>query len=141
MQYYILRKYPIPVISPLFNSAKIHAKGAIGLQPEGFWRFDSPALRQKRYSGFASSFHVFRSWHGLQRLCQLFLSQKRTWFPRCGLIWSTTVASTIFPSFMQHTQYGCCRRYESLAFCHFLSYPRLPAPGLSPRCCTSCCSQ
>ena len=44
-------KYPSPGISPLFNSAKIHAKGAIGLQPEGFWRFDSPALLGKDDTG------------------------------------------------------------------------------------------
>ena len=82
---------------------------------------DTPTVcRQNRYSGLLSSFHVFLSWQGLQRLCQFFSSQNRTGSPRCGLIWSTTVAVTAWPSFKHWTHKGCAFRYLALAFCHCL---------------------
>ena len=54
--------------------------------------------------GLLSSFQVvFLSWQGLQSGCQLLSSQNNFWSPRCGTIWSTTVACVNLPCFSHST--------------------------------------
>ena len=43
--------------------------------------------------------------------------------PRCGTMWSTTVALTYFPCFAHSTHSGCASRYFRLAVLHRLPYP------------------
>ncbi|TWN14709.1 hypothetical protein CHCC14562_1351 [Bacillus licheniformis] len=57
-----------------------------------------------------SSFAVFLLWQGAHSGCQLEESQNSFLSPLCGVIWSTTVAGTRLPSFMQETQKGCLDR-------------------------------
>ena len=76
----------------------------------------------------------------MQRGCQFFLSQNRCWSPRCGVMWSTTVALVYLGgcSFKHSTQKRCSCRNSRLAFCHLLPYPRREAErvtsGWSGRC-------
>ena len=93
------------------------------------------------YSLYLSSVMVFRSWHRLHRACQLLWSQKSLGSPRCGMMWSTTVAFVIFFSFRQRTHKGCDARKILLARCHFSPYPRSDAVSLSWVCIGACSSQ
>ena len=64
---------------------------------------------------------VLRSWQRLAIACQLRGSQKSAISPRCGITWSTTVAtvSTLRPSSQSgHWQSGCARRNPLLVACH-----------------------
>ena len=92
------------------------------------------------YSGLLSSLPVFRSWQGLHNACQLLSSHIRCGLPRCGMIWSTTVAVVNRPCALQRTHKGCRRRYALLSRCHLLPYPRLAADG-RPGCRGLCSSQ
>ena len=69
------------------------------------------------YSGLLSSFPVFRSWQGLHNACQLLSSHIRCGLPRCGMIWSTTVAVVNRPCAKHFTHSGCFRRYALLSRC------------------------
>lgn len=90
-----------------------------------------------------SSARVFLSWHCLHKLLQLLRSQNSLWSPRCGVMWSTTVAFTYRGGcfFMHSTHSGCACRYSRLAFCHFLPYPRFAADRTSSGCSALCFSQ
>ena len=54
----------------------------------------------------ACSSAVFWSWWYLQRLCRFSGSVNRSHSPRCGWMWSTTVAVVRFPSEAQILQNG-----------------------------------
>ena len=83
------------------------------------------------YSGALSFVQVFVSWHFLHKACQLLRSQNNFWSPRCGMMWSTTVALVYSPSAIHLTHSGWASRYFLLAFCHFEPYPRAAAEGRS----------
>ena len=108
-------------VSPCLILRKFTQRGPSVFSGSACRDSDTPTVcRQNRYAGLLSSFHVFLSWQGLHRLCQFFSSQNRTGSPRCGLIWSTTVAVTAWPSFKHWTHKGCAFKYLALAFCHCL---------------------
>ena len=88
-----------------------------------------------------SSVKVFLSWHGLHKACQFSRSQNSLWSPRCGMIWSTTVAVTYLPCFMHpaHSGWLCRNLFDSL--CHLLLYPRLPADLVTSGCSFKCSTQ
>ena len=96
---------------------------------------------QYLYSWYLSSVIVFTSWWCLQSGCQFLSSQNKIGLPRCGLMWSTTVAFTSLPSLWHWTQRGWHLRNLSLAFLHLLSYPRTAESPCSCPCSKACSSQ
>jgi len=96
---------------------------------------------QYMYTGLISWVSVFLSWCALHRACQLLRSQKSRSSPRCGMMWSTTVAFWYRPSLMHSTHSGCAFKYSLLAFCHALPYPLLPADRTSSGWRDLCLSQ
>ena len=64
------------------------------------------ATKVQRQFALCSS-AVFRSWQRLHRLCRLPLLVNFAQSPRCGWIWSTTVAFTLRPSLLHSQQNGC----------------------------------
>ena len=71
-------------------------------------------------------------WQWAQRLCQLYSSQNNSISPRCGVIWSTTVAGVVTPFAWQYTHNGWRNRNSTRALRHWLPYPR-SADDLLPR--------
>lgn len=89
----------------------LHAKGGDGLYFHTAQRFGCPlGVAQYRYSGRLSSRRVLMLWWRWQSGCQLDSSQKSLLSPRCGMMWSTSVALTHLPSFMHSTHIGCAAR-------------------------------
>ena len=97
--------------------------------------------RQYLKSWYLSSVMVLVSWQDLHKLCQLLLSQKRTGSPRCGTMWSTTVAGTSLPSARQRTQSGCAFKKTPRAFCQRFPYPFSFVVFTSQRWAGRCSSQ
>lgn len=64
---------------------------------------------------------VFRLWCGLQSGCQFFRSHKGFLSPRCGMMWSTSVAAAIRPRSVHAPQSGFFCRNARRAFRHLLS--------------------
>ena len=77
-----------------------------------------------------SNFPVFLSWHRLHRLCQLLSLHISCSFPRCGMIWSTTVAGVSLPCRLPSTQSGWAFRYSFESLLHLDVYPRSCADAL-----------
>nr|DAT32693.1 MAG TPA: hypothetical protein [Caudoviricetes sp.] len=73
--------------------------------------------------------------------CQFDSSQNNCLSPRCGIIWSTTVALTSRPCPLHSTHNGCSFRKRLLALRHLLSYPRPEDDSLSGRCSFVCAGQ
>ena len=72
-------------------------------------------------------FPVFRSWHCLHNGCQFLSSQKSCGLPRCGRMWSTTVAGVNTPRFKQAAHRGLLARKRLRAFRQSAPYPRSAA--------------
>ena len=77
-----------------------------------------------------SYFPVFLSWHRLHRLCQLLSLHISCSFPRCGMIWSTTVAGVSLPCRLHSTQSGWAFMYSFESLLHLDVYPRSCADAL-----------
>ena len=102
----------------------------------------SPAPRfQYRYVGLLSSLPVFLSWHFLHSACQFDLSQKSFGSPRCGTIWSTTVAGVAMPCRRHSSQRGWSAKNFLLSRLQRLLYPRAAAVRFSSGCILLCSSQ
>ena len=104
---------------------------------------NSPSKAQYLKVWYRSSVIVFRSWQCLHNGCQLFLSQKSCWLPRCGSMWSTTVAFTYLGGFcfIHSAHKGCACRNNLLAFLHRALYPRFEADRITSGCAARCSSQ
>ena len=76
--------------------------------------------------GLCLSVYDFLLWHSWQRLCQLLESQNSSRFPRCGMMWSTSVAGC--PHIAQS---GCRIIHAFRAFLHAKVYPRSLAEARS----------